>query len=224
MSSGLTDSSICLPCRHFIYQPEQNAGINLLHWTTETSPVPHPFDYHLIRILLNTWHNKVLFVDASPAITATTQRSNKVKSIILHCSPLKFVTCWTSCTFALIADSYWSDNPDGCVSHLLHSASLVWWSHSNIPQKYSSYSIRVHDIHDNKSLWHSAFLFVPYWAQPSCTGLHIWQEYWCMWRSRTEELCRWMMPVKLSQCQESHSFLRWRNFSSHRPASQTGWR
>lgn len=102
-SSGLTDSSICLPCRHFIYQPEQNAGINLLHWTTETSPVPRPFDYHLIRILPNTWHNKVLFVDASPAVTATTQHSNKVKSIILHCSPLKFFTCLTSCTFALIA-------------------------------------------------------------------------------------------------------------------------
>lgn len=103
VSSGLTDSSICLPCRHFIYQPEQNAGINLLHWTTETSPVPHPFDYHLIRILPNTWHNKALFVDASPVITATTQHSNKVKTIILHCSPLKFVTCWTSYTFALIA-------------------------------------------------------------------------------------------------------------------------
>ena len=181
VSSGLTDSSICLPCRHFIYQPEQNAGINLLQWTTETSPVLHPFDYHLIRILANTWHNKVLFVDASPA---TSQQSNKVKSILLHRALLKLPVEHLApllCYLLLF-------HPGGPVSHLLCSGSLGWWSQSNFPEKYSSCSTRVPDIHDNKFLWHGEFLFGPYWAQLSWTGLHIWQQCWCMWRSHTEEL------------------------------------
>lgn len=220
--SGLTDSSICLPYRHFIYQPEENARINLLHWTTETSPVPHPFDYHLIRVPPHTWHNKVLFVGASPAIAATTQHSNKVKSILPHRSPLEVLA-----VKHLSCDCYWSDNPDARVSHLHCSGSLGLMEPAQNTATPRSIPLTQQESLTPRTMSPCDMvnsLFVVYWTQPSWTGLHIQHECRHIWRSRTEELCRWMMPGKWLWCQESRSFIQWGDFYSHPPVSQRGRR